>query len=129
VVLFEMLTGTLPFPPARTLKDILADTLNTRPRALDEANPKGAPWAPELERYVRRLLEKDPETRPQNAMKALETLAELKSDLTGGSGARRAKKKTTTRQAAKDGEGSFTARLFRKITSIFRKTEPEEETK
>jgi hypothetical protein len=125
VVLFEMLTGTLPFPPARTLKDILADTLNTRPRALDEANPQGAPFPPDLERFVRKLLEKDPETRPQNAMKALEVLAELKEDLAGGGG-KRAKKRTTTRQAAAESSG-FTARLLRKITSIFRKAEPEEE--
>ncbi|MBX3466674.1 MAG: serine/threonine protein kinase [Planctomycetes bacterium] len=116
VLLFEMLTGTLPFPPARTLKDILADTLNTRPRALDEANPSAAPFSPALERFVRRLLEKDPEARPADATRALEALAEVRAEL-GGGGGRPAK---AGADAPREG---LTARFLRKITSIFRRSD------
>ncbi|MCO5168052.1 MAG: serine/threonine protein kinase [Planctomycetes bacterium] len=122
VLLFEMLTGTLPFPPARTLKDILADTLNTRPRALDEANPSGAPFPPPLERFVRRLLEKDPEARPGDATRALAALDELKAELAGGGGRpkRRGRGEKAGGEAPAEG---ITARFLRKITSIFRRGE------
>ncbi len=122
VMLFEMLTGTLPFPPARTLKDILADTLNTRPRALDEANPAAAPFPPPLERFVRRLLEKDPEARPADATRALAALAELREELEGGASAAKKTSRRTPREASEPAsEGGITARFLKKITSIFRR--------
>ncbi len=115
VILFELLTGTLPFAEKRSLKDILADTLNTRPRALDEANPKGAPFPPAIERFVRRLLEKDAEARPKDATAALAALTELEGDLAGGApaaagGAAKSEKKET-----------ITSRLLRTITGLFKR--------
>jgi hypothetical protein len=118
VILFEMLTGTLPFPPGRTLKDILADTVNTRPRALDEAYPPGAPFPPPLERFLRRLLEKDPAVRPGDATQALAALAALRDELAGKAAPAR---KGVAKAAAR--EEGITARFLRKITSIFKRTE------
>ncbi|MGE0706812.1 MAG: serine/threonine-protein kinase [Planctomycetota bacterium] len=110
VILYELLTGQLPFPASRSLKDMLADTVNARARPLDEAHPAGAPYPKPLERLVRRLLEKDPEARPGDATAALELLAEVRAEL-GGKGAK----------GGGDGEAKgFTARLLRSITSLFK---------
>ena len=106
VILYELLTGQLPFPPSRSLRDMLSDTVNSRARPLDEANPAAAPFPKPIERLVRRLLEKDPELRPGDAAAALELLAETRAELAGG--------------GAKEKE-SFTTRLIRSITGLFKR--------
>jgi len=116
VILYEFLTGQLPFPPARSLRDMLSDTVNSRPRDMAETHPAGAPYPPPLERMVRRLLEKDPELRPRDAAAARALLDETRAEL-GGAPA-------TAKVAADAGEGSFTARFLRGITSLFRKRDP-----
>ena len=98
---------------ARSLKDILADTLNTRPRDLAESHPGGAPYPPALERFVRRMLEKDPTLRPGDATKTLAALAEVRAELAGGGG-------SPKKVAPDKPSGGFTARLIKSITRLFR---------
>ncbi len=65
VILFEMLTGRLPFVQ-ESLFDILKDHLYTKPPSLTEANPKGA-YDEALEAVVAKALAKDPKERFQSA--------------------------------------------------------------
>jgi Protein kinase domain len=104
VTLYELLTGSTPFPESRTLRDILTDTLNSRARPLDEARPEQAPHPPQLERLIRRLLEKDPEARPQDAVLALEALLEAQAEFGGGG--------QSASGATGGGLGGFFRRLF-----------------
>jgi len=113
VSLYELLTGVLPFPPARNLRDMLSNTVNARAIPLEESYPAGAPYAPALERFVRRLLEKDPEARPADASAALELLADTREQLAGGGAG----------QSGRSQGGGFTKRLMRSITNLFRKSE------
>ncbi|MBL4847032.1 MAG: serine/threonine protein kinase [Planctomycetes bacterium] len=108
VSLYELLAGVLPFPPARNLRDMLSNTVNARAIPLDESNPAGAPFDPALERFVRRMLEKDPEARPNDAKAALELLRETRDSLGGKS------------PSSGSGDG-FTRRLLRGITGLFKK--------
>lgn len=110
VILYELLAGALPFSDARTLRDLLADTVHSRPKPLDEANPKNAPFPEPIQRLVRRLLEKDPEARPANGAEGLALMAEIRQALAEG--------------PAPDPNEGITRRFIRKITGIFsRKTE------
>ena len=109
VILYELLTGTLPFSPSRSLRDLLADTVHSRPRDLNEANPERAPYPKPLERLVRRLLEKDAELRPADASAALALLREVREELEGKGGGDAQPK------------AGFTARMVRRITSFFGK--------
>lgn len=110
VSLYELLTGVLPFPPARNLRDMLSNTVNARAIPLEESHPAGAPYPPALERFVRRLLEKDPEARPGDAAAALELLSDTREQLAGKKGS-----------SGGGGKPGFTKRLLRSITSIFRR--------
>lgn len=74
VVLYEMLAGALPFPGENPMA-LLYMIANEAPRPLREARPD---VAPEVEAVVARLLEKDPERRPDAA-----TMARELSALTG----------------------------------------------
>jgi serine/threonine-protein kinase len=78
VILYEMLTGRLPYPKPRTLSHLLQCVMESAVPSLDEAHPEGAPFPPAVERLVRRLLEKDTELRPVDAGAALEALAEAR---------------------------------------------------
>jgi serine/threonine-protein kinase len=72
IVLYELLTGFTPFrSDADDLVAIIFAHLNERPIALREA---GAPIDAELERFVMRLLEKDPEHRYASAAQARDAL-------------------------------------------------------
>lgn len=63
VILFEMLTGRLPFPGEDTWT-VLAAQLSENPPAPSELNPEVPDWLDEL---VLDLLEKDPRDRPASA--------------------------------------------------------------
>jgi len=73
VVLFEMLTGRLPFP-CETPEQSMAAHLETLPPAVSEAAPD-AEVPRELEALVARLLAKDPGARPATAEELGELLA------------------------------------------------------
>jgi serine/threonine protein kinase/tetratricopeptide (TPR) repeat protein len=73
VVLYEMLTGGLPFSGGR-IEVILAAILNEEPEPPSRRRG-GIP--PELERIVLRTLEKNPANRYQNAVAVLTDLQEL----------------------------------------------------
>jgi serine/threonine-protein kinase len=63
VVLFELLSGTVPFDPDRTFTELVADILETPHRRLRLFRPD---VPPELEQIVDRCLEKDRTLRFQN---------------------------------------------------------------
>ncbi len=69
VVLYQLLTGTLPF--RGPLWAVAAAHLNNPPLPMKEANAK-AEVLPEVERVVLHCLEKKPEDRPQSARELIE---------------------------------------------------------
>jgi serine/threonine-protein kinase len=69
VVLYHLLTGTLPFRGSKMA--LLAAHLNNPPLPMKEANPKAVVPA-EVERVVMQCLEKDPAKRPQSARELAE---------------------------------------------------------
>jgi serine/threonine-protein kinase len=81
VILYEALTGRLPYPKPRMLTELLQNVLNAAIPALDDACPDRSPFPPAVERYVRRLLEKDLELRPPDAAAARAALTELRGAL------------------------------------------------
>ncbi|HKC23645.1 MAG TPA: bifunctional serine/threonine-protein kinase/formylglycine-generating enzyme family protein, partial [Thermoanaerobaculia bacterium] len=82
VVLYEMLTGRLPF--AGSTQIAIADAILHRP-PLDIA---GAPIPERLRALVKSLLEKDPARRPQSADVVLSELRAVQSDETPRAGIR-----------------------------------------
>ncbi|MBI3725814.1 hypothetical protein HY251_17950, partial [bacterium] len=93
VILYELFTGKLPFV-SKTLREILKDSIETRPIPLAEAAPGHA--VPEAaERFLFKMLEKDPLVRPQTANDALALLSEAR-----GSTRKKSRKKTEESPAA-----------------------------
>jgi eukaryotic-like serine/threonine-protein kinase len=82
VVLYEGLTGELPFPdaPFDTPKALLAEAFQEQRRVLPEAPraSRGAPLSRALGELVLACLDPDPRNRPQDAGALLEALRELK---------------------------------------------------
>lgn len=72
VVMYQMLTGELPFKTDTTMQLLLAH-INTPPRPVLEAKP-GLNIPPALARVVMRLLEKDPAARPQTGEALIQEL-------------------------------------------------------
>jgi len=75
VLLFEMLTGRLPFSGASSVS-VLLKHVSDDPGLLEEANPSLL-MPPGLQDLVSRLLAKDPEDRPDGAHHVLFELREL----------------------------------------------------
>ncbi|MEM1347458.1 MAG: serine/threonine-protein kinase, partial [Myxococcota bacterium] len=74
VILFEMLTGEVPFN-GRTVKKVMSKHLTTPVPTMLEA---GAPHVhPALESIVRKLMEKEPEDRIQSARQLRQALREI----------------------------------------------------
>jgi len=65
VLLYQLLTGSLPFT-GRTNMEVLVAHLHHTPAPMSEANPR-AKIPPQVERLVMSCLEKDPDSRPQSA--------------------------------------------------------------
>lgn len=90
VVLYQLATGKLPFSgetPSETLNRIL----NSQPTAIARLNYN---LDPELERIIRKCMEKDPERRYQTARDLEIDLKNLKRDSTSGSNQSRILKPT-----------------------------------
>src|SRR5439155_18511521 len=79
-VLFEMATGRVPFP-GETAGVIFASLLSDNPADLSGSNP-GLPA--ELERIIRKALEKDRDVRYQTASDMLADLKRLRRDTDSG---------------------------------------------
>jgi TolB-like protein len=75
-VLYEMATGRIPFPGA-SLSEILAHILNSQPEAIARFNYD---VPAELERIIRKCLEKEPENRYQSAKELRVDLLHLKRE-------------------------------------------------
>ena len=130
VTLYEMLTGQLPFPPSRNLRDLLADTLHAKPRPLDEVHPAGAPYPEPLRELLHKLLEKEPESRPETAAEALELLVKTRRRIEGKE-EEEAPKSGKRRRPAPARKEPITTRIVRAITGLFKRKkldeQPEEE--
>jgi eukaryotic-like serine/threonine-protein kinase len=96
VVLYELITGKLPFAGATTTETIQKIT-NAQPDPIARFN-YSAP--PELERIVRKLLEKDPSRRYQSAQELFVDLKNLKRDTSSGEVAKPSKPKLAKRNLA-----------------------------
>ncbi len=109
VILYELLTGKLPYASkGGNIRETLRDALEARPIPLEESAPKN-PVPEPLQRVLWKLLEKDQLVRYQTAAEVLAALDELAKPAAPAAGADPEKPK------------SITARIFRAITSIFRK--------
>lgn len=95
VVLYELLTGRLPFS-AMSVTETLDRIVHAQPDSISRLN-YAAP--PELERIVKKTLEKEPARRYQSARDVLVDLANLKRD--SDSGVRREHPPAKTKRAAK----------------------------
>ena len=97
VVLYQLATSRLPFS-GETPSDTLNRILNSQPDAIARFNYN---IDPELERIIRKCMEKDPERRYQSARELLIDLKNLKRDSESGAsqmGARAGLKPVPTKQ-------------------------------
>lgn len=84
VLLYEMLSGSLPFPASEDERDLgaLLAHLDRTPEPLDDALRNGAPPVPDrLAALVVKLLEKRRELRPATAQAVIEELDAIGNDL------------------------------------------------
>jgi serine/threonine protein kinase/Flp pilus assembly protein TadD len=80
VVMFQMLTGTLPFQGASQVA-LLYEIVHTRPPAVRKVRPD---LPPALERVLDKALEKDPEQRYQSAGELWKDLKDISRQLESG---------------------------------------------
>ena len=80
IVLYELLTGHLPFV-GRTTSETIEKITHTQPDPIARFNYS---LPPELERIIRKLLEKEPARRFQSARELLVDLKNLKRDSSSG---------------------------------------------
>ncbi|MFN2443171.1 MAG: protein kinase [Thermoanaerobaculia bacterium] len=96
IVLYELITGRLPFKGA-TATETIQRVTSSEPDPIARFN-YAAP--PELERIVRKLLEKDPARRYQSARELFVDLRNLKRDSSSGELSKPAKPAASTRRTA-----------------------------
>lgn len=80
VVLYELVTGRRPFSGG-SIGETVHHVINSQPEAIARFNYEATP---ELERIIRKCLQKDVQNRYQSARELLIDLRNLKSDLGGG---------------------------------------------
>jgi serine/threonine protein kinase/Tfp pilus assembly protein PilF len=80
IVLYQMATGKLPFSGS-TPTETITEIVRSEPRAVSELSPV---TPPELERIIRKSLEKDPARRYQSARELAVDLDNLKRDTESG---------------------------------------------
>jgi serine/threonine protein kinase/tetratricopeptide (TPR) repeat protein len=80
IVLYQMATGKLPFSGS-TPTETITEIVRSEPRAVSELSPV---TPPELERIIRKCLEKDPARRYQSARDLAVDLSNLKRDSESG---------------------------------------------
>ena len=105
-VLYQLATGTLPFP-GDTSAVIFDAILNRDPRPASELNPS---LPPDFVRILEKTLEKDRNLRCQTATELKTDLSRLKRDLELGK--RRAKEKTDSDPGAQKQTGKSVAVLY-----------------
>jgi serine/threonine protein kinase len=105
VILYELLTGKLPYEHKSTVRETLREALEARPKPLEETAPNN-PVPEDVQRILFKLLEKDQLVRYQSADEVLAALAERRGP---------------PEPPPEEKPRGFTARLVRAITSIFRK--------
>ncbi len=81
VLLYEMLTGQSPFRGSGTL-EIVSRVMSLTPPRVDTVQPG---LSPRLGTLTGRLLEKEPDARPQSAAEVLRELEAIAADFTSGS--------------------------------------------
>ncbi len=100
VMLFEMLTGRLPFQ-AKNSMAALASQVYERPPTLSQIKMELKPYR-RLEAIVERLLEKDPSSRVQSASELVSLLRGLDDEVAAGQGARPRPEKDTVSMGSGD---------------------------
>jgi TolB-like protein len=80
VVLYQMATGRLPFSGS-TPTETITEIVRSEPRPVSELSPVSPP---ELERIIRKCMEKDPDRRYQSARELAVDLENLKRDTESG---------------------------------------------
>jgi serine/threonine protein kinase/Flp pilus assembly protein TadD len=105
-VLYQMATGTLPFP-GETSAIIFDAILNREPQSAAELNPS---LPPDFVRILEKTLEKDRNLRCQTATELKTDLSRLKRDLETGK--RRAKEKSDSDHGAQKHAGKSVAVLY-----------------
>jgi serine/threonine-protein kinase len=114
VILYELLTGKLPYVAKATIRETLRDALEARPIPLEEAAPQN-PVPPEVQRILFKLLEKDQLVRFQSAKDVIEAITEVRKPSEPPSSD---KKKVNARTRARpqlEKQPGFFARLFAAI--------------
>jgi serine/threonine protein kinase len=109
VVLYEMLTGHLPFL-GETVSDTIAAILKSEPLVLDEDTPR------ELQRIVRKTLQKQADERYQTVKDLLIDLRNLKNDLDFAQALERTS--TTSRNAETKTSGGATRNTALTVSSL-----------
>ena len=77
IILYELLTGKLPYN-AKTIRELLSDSVGSRPIPLEDAIPGKVVPQP-YQRVLFKLLEKDQLVRYQSAKATLEAIAEART--------------------------------------------------
>jgi serine/threonine-protein kinase len=95
VVLYQMATGRLPFKGS-TPTETITEIVRSEPQPVSELSPV---TPPELDRIIRKCMEKDPARRYQSARELVVDLSNLKRDTESGVTATVATRKSPSRSA------------------------------
>jgi len=113
-VIYQMATGSPPFQ-GETSAVIFEAILNREPAPLGQSNPR---LPSDLNRIVRRALEKDRSLRYQTANDMKAEMLRLKRDIDSGSGGRPAETSESQREAAKAAEKSVAVLYLENLSGV-----------